>query len=399
VYISWSAETEALASSAKEMLQRETGKTFKCFHHKTRRSQFEHYRFLARRVQRDVQPGSLTWVLFSDDDDVWQPIRLQFYCMMIESMAPDVRMQSMAVTCAWFAQRASGYEHLPPVKTADEVEVELAKGRMFVEDLSAQPDAFEHWSACVRLERVLAFFDTAPEGLVSSLYCDVAFARFFGKGHTEDIMTHNVGYQKDSFPWLYAYNASHRLDVSRATLRPEVDDDTTDPNQSQSHAGSDPAQLTPEDHALAKRVLPELTREWQDFGVQLGYSERELAAKMARERRSFTVLAVSRLWVPSTVVIQEDDGSECTPQARADTLVRIALQDLHKIWAIHGLSQRERSFNICFFSKCLGPAVRDVLESLGFEGADMIADAWEAKWRDLWEKQRTLGIEKFVSTL
>ena len=73
---------------------------------------------------------------------------------------------------------------------------------------------------------MLDFFGKAPAGLVSSPFCDVAFAQYFSKGHDEDVKAFNVARMAD-FPWLYAYNASSALDTERNVLvrEEEVEDD------------------------------------------------------------------------------------------------------------------------------------------------------------------------------
>lgn len=384
LYLSWSASSAALEDEVRATLEEHAVILRGSYHQAQRRSQFEHNRHTARELaaaNERADERTVQWILFSDDDDVWHPQRCEFYCTLISQVDTESRAKSQAMVCPWFLQRTSGHETLPPVASAAEAERELRAGRMAVEDLSGQRDAYEHWSACVRLERVLDFFRMAPDGLVASTFCDVAFARFFGKGHGADVLVNYCKYQSSAgFPWLYAYNVSPDLDVKRLQLtigrgrtRPrraigDDDDDASSEPVASSHASSDLAALTDADMVAAHAALPGIAKQ---FTHKAQFTIDELAEKLSRDRRTLAVLAASRLWLAST-------APAVSPSQRAHAIAEMAITDLMTIWRQHWRKPNlEVAFELYVTDACLCGAMRDILRRLGVEGANAIADAFD----------------------
>ena len=380
LYVSWSAADSELQAATRLVLKQEGTSLTTCYMHKKTLTQFQHYKFLAEKVRdADAKEGGpvVTWVLFSDDDDVWHPLRLQFYCMLLETVDVDERARSQAVTCPWWAIRAKGHEALAPVSSADEVEAHMHAKRWFLQDFSRHVDgveACEHWCSLVKLTRVLQFFEMAPTGLVSSTFCDVAFARFFCKGHDEDVHTFRASYQ-EGFPWLYAYNASADLDVQQNILMPSTHGDGRE-SGGPSHASADPYAPTAEEHAVAERMLPALVAQFPEANRDVTIWAKELA----RQRRTLCVVAATRLWIPSTVALREEsDGPAFKPREKARAIAGLCFSDFEVIWRKHSHTPRERALKLFILDYHGGVSLRAALRDFGFEHADLISDAWEAQ--------------------
>ena len=79
LHLSWSASSAALADAMDAMLTEEmrAEALSLCMRHETRLSQFEHFAALKERMDEHAQAAIgnaallTTWILFSDDDDVW----------------------------------------------------------------------------------------------------------------------------------------------------------------------------------------------------------------------------------------------------------------------------------------------------------------------------------------
>lgn len=114
LHLSWFSPDAELADAVKSMLASE-GVSSESHHQQPQQlSQFEHYRFLAfhvKKLEERQSVWSTTWVLFSDDDDVWHPMRLQFYCLLLEQVGDKGREASQSMTCAWHAMRAAGTDN------------------------------------------------------------------------------------------------------------------------------------------------------------------------------------------------------------------------------------------------------------------------------------------------
>lgn len=68
---------------------------------------------------------------------------------------------------------------------------------------------------------------------------------------------------------------------------------------------------------------------------------RDLAEKLARDRRTLAVLAATRLWLPSTALMRD-----APPADRAVALSKLAIRDLFEVWKAHGLHFAEKAFNL-----------------------------------------------------
>jgi hypothetical protein len=210
----------------------------------------------------------------------------------------------------------------------------------------------------MRLERIIAFFELAPPGLVNSIYCDVPFARYFGNDHDPNLRVHSVRYKRHGdMPWLYAYNASSRLDVARGILK-------SGPGGGD-HAGAgvhDEPVPTSEELAAARAALPELNKQF----VGSRYTVESLAEKLARDRRTFMVTACTRLWLMSTAPLRTSvpGAPPLGPAERAAALAQLWFKDSFVIWKAHGLHFQEKALNLAVYNLCLGPAFRQVLHTL-----------------------------------
>lgn len=239
ICLSWSAATIELADAVESMLTSErifSGVSTEgiCLRQEARLSQFEHYQYLARRLAQEASELSksqrvqtVVWCLFGDDDDVWHPMRLEFYCLLLGQMDGEQRSSSQAITCGWYAVRSGRKASLQAATSAAEVETLLQRGEWRVkssEDDKQQQQkkktattdgaggsdsGVEHWASMLRLDRLMAFYSIAPAGLIASEFCDVPFAKWFGKAAPDEdpIMCTNVAHNPQ-FPWLYGCTRS-----------------------------------------------------------------------------------------------------------------------------------------------------------------------------------------------
>ena len=219
LYISWSAATRELEDRVKALLRESGMPVTQPFFHAKPLAQFEHYRFLAtqlRETEKSMEAThglSHTWVLFSDDDDVWHPQRLHYYCVRLQELNAETRCKrAQIVRCDWHASLNPGAESKrpPPVTRADEVDPLLRSARWALKQPPPGEWA-EHWCLMVRLDRFLAWCAAAAPTLLSSPYCDIAFARTLSPKYFDAALAVNVPHEK-GVPWLYAYNMSEKLD-------------------------------------------------------------------------------------------------------------------------------------------------------------------------------------------
>ena len=219
LYISWSAATRELEERVEALLREPAMPVIHPFYHAKPLAQFEHYRFLAmklRESERSMEGThglSHTWLLFSDDDDVWHPQRLHYYCVRLQELDSETRCKrAQIVRCNWHASLNPGAESKrpPPVTCASEIEPLFRSARWALKQPPPGEWA-EHWCLMVRLDRFLAWCDGAAPTLLSSTYCDIAFARTLSPKYFDATLAVDVPHEKGA-PWLYAYNMSEKLD-------------------------------------------------------------------------------------------------------------------------------------------------------------------------------------------
>ena len=131
---------------------------------KTPRSQFEHHLALLPRLQG--LDARSTWVMFSDDDDLWHPRRAESYAAAVRAAPESLR---------------SLYS---PVYGVNTQELELRRdGSVVTEQLtmrrsSLQDGTDNYWSMVTRLEAWRAYFEATPALELKSIYSDVDYSHF-----------------------------------------------------------------------------------------------------------------------------------------------------------------------------------------------------------------------------
>ena len=181
----------------------------------TRRSQFEHYRDIARST-------SIEWVMFSDDDDVWHPER------SLHVIAGIQHIEDLKPT----------NENVLSIRVAGAVEGDLDRGTaeaveraMEIGEITAMPEAHdEYWMFACRLKTLQDFVERADTKLIKSPYCDMYFLRYTFSKTLRSLNSDNsdnvcicrylrcsIGYQVLHVPllissrWTYAYRGIPRV--------------------------------------------------------------------------------------------------------------------------------------------------------------------------------------------
>lgn len=120
-------------------------------------SQFEHYDYLIKNIKVEDQEN--TWIIFSDDDDIWNEHRLATYCSIIKQ----------------FNDPQAIY-----VKTD---EYELDKNKI----IKGKDDNYVNY--CIRHKYVKLFFDSVNINILQHRFCDV-FMRSFISTYGDDKLKH-----------------------------------------------------------------------------------------------------------------------------------------------------------------------------------------------------------------
>lgn len=116
-------------------------------HSKKKLSQFEHYKILVNQLK--IDDPSNTWIIFSDDDDIWNEKRIVMYDRLLEKVKDDNVVFLKTPMC------------------------ELING-----EIKEAKEGANYVDLCVRYKYVKLFFDNITNNALKHRYCDVFFASF-----------------------------------------------------------------------------------------------------------------------------------------------------------------------------------------------------------------------------
>jgi len=161
-----------------------------------RLSQFQHFQQLLQdpRLSTLACNGKPTWIMSSDDDDLWHRERVFTYRHIIETMATlpddrDVRSTNHAQLCPGVSEIASSFFH---------AEVMLQEG-LAKRVVGAEDDRLEYFDYALRLDLMQDFFEWISSGLLEHKFCDRALIRFLALARNESVFFHPSC-------WMYFYN-------------------------------------------------------------------------------------------------------------------------------------------------------------------------------------------------
>lgn len=162
-----------------------------------RMSQFEHYKALTEEVWEEG-----TWVLFTDDDDLWHETRSAVYREMLKGSKAAGFEPAYMVTKTI---RMVGWNDPPGVESAEDVTALMSCGKLMprfwctVNCNELEVGNYVEYS--VKMETLRGFVRGVSVELLRSRYCDVAFSRHLRTGHERRVC---VGAGEET-EWLYFY--------------------------------------------------------------------------------------------------------------------------------------------------------------------------------------------------
>lgn len=153
-------------------------------------SQFQIYRTLMRWVPTNEK----TWLIFSDDDDLWHPLRMYAFSSCVGNANDDV------IVCR-VPQLASGKSSA--IKTWLDVSESVKHKRLKMDCVGR-----EYVTNCVRLKVIQDFFNLPNvDGLLSNAVCDLYFSTYVQLYHGQLIVfdQKNSPISPYEETWLYFY--------------------------------------------------------------------------------------------------------------------------------------------------------------------------------------------------
>lgn len=170
-------------------------------------SQFRHLSELVRFAKDD------TWLMFTDDDDIWHPLRLQQYCILMQAAHAHGQLD---IT---YVQAGAHYCTLRDMSsdifasTHEHVDVALKSGKLkMVHDVKIP----EFWSMATRGKFARLFFQRIDDDLLDHGLCDRLFARFLALNKLKCIALTSKEFIDNNMPGFW--NVMYRRNVLRGDV-------------------------------------------------------------------------------------------------------------------------------------------------------------------------------------
>ncbi|CAK9096439.1 unnamed protein product [Durusdinium trenchii] len=213
-FVVWSSpeslapKVEALLASLQEHVH------VKTLRQDRRTSQFYDIRWLYQEYISKEPPN--TWLLFSDDDDLWGPERVRLYGAVVDRHG---RQPGVTGVCATHKVRP---KHRTDVATsASMVEQQLAKGAaMHCGGVHQEEEFFDF--ACPT-GSLGAFLEICNDETLLHPFCDLRFTRFLQEYYEGGKVMYFPTDQTN--PWVYYYSTAYRSPEDAATYEQFVKQD------------------------------------------------------------------------------------------------------------------------------------------------------------------------------
>ena len=196
--LSWYAD-EPLASEVATALRaiRLPGVRFRCIRQPIRRSQYQHLREALTAFEleapRDAAGAAATWLLFSDDDDLWHPQRARFARLACAHASAEPPLQSSSAASDLMRQRTRALAFGVYAYPVDEAAQELSATSQVDRALDARTvgiwlGASEVFQYAVRPALLRAFLKQESEGVLRHRFADVRFATWMRHSHKGSVV-------------------------------------------------------------------------------------------------------------------------------------------------------------------------------------------------------------------
>ena len=177
-------------------------------------SQFEHYKVLA-----ELDWGDETWVMFTDDDDLWHEARAEAYVTMLQEC------RKRGVRPAYVVSKtivATEEDDPPGLETAEDVTVLFERGvisqEVFDKKDVGRMESGNYVEYGVSIQTLRGFLQGVHRELLEHKFCDLAFTRYLREGH--DLPMCRL--QPEGIPWLYFYRRDPGIGQVCVSLRSEA---------------------------------------------------------------------------------------------------------------------------------------------------------------------------------
>ena len=162
-----------------------------------RLTQFQHYSRLADTVTEDDEAADDTWILFTDDDDVWSPHRVSLYDDALQTSLTNGTAVDF-IAAGWYAMQST-----LDTQAVSPEEAQNMIGKQQAHSINAEPKDVTYLYAMwmVPRKKIAEWTRTAADSIIKNDLADL-----FWMKHVASTAT-RIGLTSRPTSWLYYYRS------------------------------------------------------------------------------------------------------------------------------------------------------------------------------------------------
>lgn len=147
-------------------------------------SQGQHYQRLVRLLQQQGCNGRQTWLLLTDDDDLWHPRRSLLYATALQEVSRDADMsQLLALSSPLYVDAAADHKATTAMCVHRLLRSGAATVHRVVKHGKSGLSRPEAWCYSMRLGTLAQYFAAADPTVLSHVYWDLCLVKFLNSGN------------------------------------------------------------------------------------------------------------------------------------------------------------------------------------------------------------------------
>jgi hypothetical protein len=157
--------------------------------------QFQHYKNIIEKYPKFNDYN--TWVIFTDDDDIWHPLRTAMYASVIQQIEENQTVDHIDIP---YYVESTGLDK-KDYTTSFEIDEDIKKG--YIKKLKENEGNYVY--SCVKIERLYHFIINSTDELLNCIYADVKFRYFLLTDGCEDGKKRITITDPWADGWMYFY--------------------------------------------------------------------------------------------------------------------------------------------------------------------------------------------------
>lgn len=170
-------------------------------------TQGQHYQKLITHLAAAGFDPLTTWLIATDDDDLWHPKRTEVYSEYVQRCVPATKELFLSIQLADYIDGKKVKVGAGAVKGGTDVDRLVSKGKLKIKKAAGGES---YWSYCIRLASYQDFFRQAADLMVEHRFWDVCFLKYLR--YTNQYRSLIIPPSLEDGFWGYYWRFDNKLD-------------------------------------------------------------------------------------------------------------------------------------------------------------------------------------------